>query len=190
MMRDQIDKEEAKEMIQKRLESILPYYQEDTQTVYGQLFETLADLTDDDGALAELQDLGNIADWLLGHPEGDTGPEPEFEPPPTGENLLDPVSREKLPPLYSSEELGLDALAQVKFFTPDSSWSWFISEYDGEDIMFGLVVGHEIELGYVSLAELKSVKGPMGFPIERDLYYEPKTLRELMEKHRQERQGE
>ena len=59
----------------------------------------------------------------------------------------------------------------------------------GDDLMFGLVIGHEIELGYVSLAELKSVKGPMGLPIERDLYYEPKTLRELKEMHEAERRG-
>ena len=61
----------------------------------------LADLTDDDGALAELQDLGDMADWLMGDSEDDPGPEPEFEPPPTGKNLLDQKSREKLPPLYS-----------------------------------------------------------------------------------------
>jgi len=38
--------------------------------------------------------------------------------PPTGKNLLDQESREKLPELYSGEEKGLDTLAQVKFFTP------------------------------------------------------------------------
>jgi hypothetical protein len=31
------------------------------------------------------------------------------------------VSREKLPPLYSGEELGLDALAQIKFSQQDSN---------------------------------------------------------------------
>ena len=108
-------------------------------------------------------------------------------PDPTGENLLDPASREKLPPLYSGEEQGLEALAQVKFFTPDSNWRWYASEFDGEDIFFGLASGFEVELGYFSLSELKAAKGPLGLPIERDLYYEPKTLRELLEKHRQER---
>jgi len=39
------------------------------------------------------------------------------------ENLLDEVSRKKLPKLYEGEEKGLDALALVKFFTPDSSWT-------------------------------------------------------------------
>ena len=53
-------------------------------------------------------------------------------------------------------------------------------------IFFGLVSGFEIELGYFSLSELDSVRGPMGLPIERDLHYVPKTLQELMEKHRNE----
>jgi hypothetical protein len=34
----------------------------------------------------------------------------------------------------SGEELGLDAHAQVKFFTPDSGWTWYASEFDGNDI--------------------------------------------------------
>jgi hypothetical protein len=93
-----------------------------------------------------------------------------------------------LSPLYSGEEQGLDAIAQVKFFTPDAQWTWYASEYDGEDIFFGLVIGLEIELGYFSLSELKSVKGPMGLPIERDLHFEPKTLKELMEKHKRDRE--
>ena len=107
--------------------------------------------------------------------------------PPFGENLLDQVSREKLPKLYESEEKGVEALAHVKFFTPDSSWSWYATEFDGEDVFYGLVIGHEIEFGYFSLSELQSVKGPLGLPIERDLYYEPKTLRELEELHQRER---
>jgi hypothetical protein len=97
--------------------------------------------------------------------------------------LLDEKSREKLPPLYSNEELGLDAVAQVKFFTPDSNWSWYPSEFDGEDVFFGLVAGHEVELGYFSLSELEAVKGPLGLPIERDRHYQPKTLKELKELH-------
>ena len=89
----------------------------------------------------------------------------------------------------SGEEKGLDALAQVKFFTPDSSWSWFASEFDGDDIFFGLVDGFELELGYFSLSELQEVRGPWGLPIERDLHFEPKTLRDLMEMHEKQRRG-
>ena len=89
--------------------------------------------------------------------------------------------------MYSGEEQGLDALAHVKFFTPDAQWTWLASEFDGDDLFFGLVIGLEIEVGYFSLSELQSVKGPMGLPIERDLHFEPKTLRELRDQHRRER---
>jgi hypothetical protein len=40
----------------------------------------------------------------------------------------------------------------------------------------------ELELGYFSLDELESVRGPFGLKIERDLYWKPKTLREVMAK--------
>jgi len=190
-MEQQFDKEEAKEQIRQRLESIIPYRDQSTQSHRGKVFELLADLTDEDGALAEMEDFESLEDWL-GEIEAQVPFEepPELpleehptEPPPTGEYLLDQASREKLPSLYSGEEKGLDALAQVKFFTPDSNWTWYASEFDGEDILFGLVSGFEVELGYFSLKELKDARGPMGLPIERDLNFQLKTLRELMEKH-------
>ena len=108
---------------------------------------------------------------------------------PRGHELFDHKSREQLPVLYANEELGLDALARVKFFTPDSFWTWYASEFDGEDIFFGLVSGMEVELGYFSLKELEEVVGPLGLPIERDLYFEPKTLRKLKELHDKLRYG-
>ena len=52
---------------------------------------------------------------------------------------------------------------------------------------YGLVSGFEVELGHFSLKELREVKGPMGLPIERDLYYEPKSLKELIDLHRKQR---
>ena len=33
----------------------------------------------------------------------------------------------------STEAQGLDALAQVEFFTPDANWTWYASEFDGDD---------------------------------------------------------
>jgi len=96
------------------------------------------------------------------------------------EPLLTDQLKRKLPRLYECEIQGLNAMAQVKFFTPDSSWTWYATEFDGEDIFFGLVVGQEVELGYFSLSELLSVRGPLGLPVERDLYFVPKPLNELM----------
>jgi hypothetical protein len=106
---------------------------------------------------------------------------------PTGVNLLDSVSKDRLPELYSQEKKGMDALALVKFFTPDSSWTWYVSEFDGEDLLYGLVIGLEVEFGFTSLKELKSIRGPLGLKIERDIFFEPKPLRRLLDKHKQER---
>ncbi len=91
--------------------------------------------------------------------------------------------RAQLPPLYSGEERGLDAPAVVKFFTPDSSWTWYASEFDGTDTFYGYVVGLEPELGYFSLAELQSIRGKLGLPVERDLWFDPTPLRDLITKH-------
>ena len=99
---------------------------------------------------------------------------------PHHEPLITEQLKRKLPRLYECEKQGLDAVAQVKFFTPDSNWTWYATEYDGEDVFFGLVVGHETELGYFSLSELLSIRGPLGLPVERDLYFIPKPLKDLM----------
>jgi len=95
--------------------------------------------------------------------------------------LLTKEIRRKLPPLGSQEEKGLDALAVVKLFTPDSSWSWYASEFDGEDLFFGLVDGFEKEVGYFRLSELQQIRGKLALPVERDRYFRPRTLRELMD---------
>jgi hypothetical protein len=99
--------------------------------------------------------------------------------------LLPKEIRKELPALYANDGLGLDALARVKFFTPDSNWTWYASEFDDRDTFFGLVIGFETELGYFSLRELSETRGPLGLPIERDLYFKPKTLRELEAHHDQ-----
>ena len=95
--------------------------------------------------------------------------------------LLPGEIRAALPPLYHNEQQGLDAIAPLKLFTPDSSWTWYASEFDGDDLLFGLVSGMEIELGYFSLSELEGVRGPLGLPVERDLYHHPVSLRELQD---------
>ena len=84
----------------------------------------------------------------------------------------------KLPKLYSNENTD-DPKAIAKFFTPDSSWTWYATEFDGEDTFYGLVDGHEKEQGYFSLRELESIRGPFGLSVERDLYWQPTKLSEI-----------
>jgi len=94
--------------------------------------------------------------------------------------LLTKEIRRALPPLGSQDGQGLDAIARVKFFTPDGGWTWYATEFDGEDTFFGLVVGFEAELGYFQLSELEQVRGRLELPIERDRSFKPTALRELM----------
>jgi len=93
--------------------------------------------------------------------------------------LLTKANRKALPALYSQDGKGGDTMAVVKFFTPDSNWTWYATEFDGEDTFFGLVDGFEKELGYFSLSEIQSVRGKLGLPIERDRYWKPRPLKEI-----------
>lgn len=84
----------------------------------------------------------------------------------------------KLPTLYASENTE-DPMVWCKFFTPDSSWTWYLIEYDGKDTFYGLVDGFEQELGYFSLSEISAIKGHLGLSIERDRYFTPCRLSQL-----------
>ena len=109
--------------------------------------------------------------------------------------LLTKAIEKKLPMLYEG-----DKTAYVKYFTPWTGWTWYVTEAaasvkhaDGtyshvklsdvtsdmavEDVLFyGYVEGFEKEWGCFSLEQLKEVKGPFGLKIERDLYWEPKEV--------------
>lgn len=61
-LQSQVDKKQAQQTIRKRHAEMAAHAQEITQSRRGKLFETLADLTDEDGASVELEDLPW---WLL-----------------------------------------------------------------------------------------------------------------------------
>ena len=100
-----------------------------------------------------------------------------------GHKLLTKVLRRRLPPLYATDGQGEKALAIVKYFTPDSSWYWYGVEFDGDDLFFGLVIGHEAEMGYFRLSELAELTGQWGLPVERDKWFQPTPLREVRKYH-------
>ncbi len=92
--------------------------------------------------------------------------------------------RAKLPSLYSQENIS-DPVVHIKFFTPDSSWTWYATEGSAQDddfLFFGYVVGQEEEWGYFALSEMTCARGPNGFPIERDLYFQPRPFSQVMAK--------
>lgn len=93
--------------------------------------------------------------------------------------LLNGKLRKFLPRLYGQEERGDETIAYVKLFTPDANWSWYVAEFDGEDTCYGLVDGLEKEIGYFSISEIEKVRGRLGLPVERDLFFHPTPLKEL-----------
>ena len=72
-----------------------------------------------------------------------------------------------------------DAVVHIKLFSPYMGWTWFVTEWDSESgVPFGFVNGFFGELGSFSHQELAE-SNVRGLPeVERDLYFEPKTLAE------------
>jgi hypothetical protein len=97
-------------------------------------------------------------------------------------NLLLAQHRKALPKLGDTEHAKQsDVKVVAKFFTPDSNWTWYVTEFDGNDRCFGFVCGLEKEFGYFSLRELQAVRGPMGLGVERDRYFANRTLADVLE---------
>ena len=75
----------------------------------------------------------------------------------------------------------------MKFFM--GGWTWFVTEFDGKDTFFGLVISPivpEGEWGYFSLAELKGLR--KGFiEVDRDLHevtpYSPKKISQIRRRY-------
>jgi len=89
--------------------------------------------------------------------------------------LLTESIKAKLPPLYS-QELVKDPMVWVKYFHPSSNWTWYAVEFCPEKgLFYGLVSGHEDELGYFSLGELDSIE-VRHLKVERDLHWTPRPL--------------
>jgi hypothetical protein len=102
--------------------------------------------------------------------------------------LLTAEIRKALPPLYTNEKKELDDVIVVaKLFHPYGAGTWYITEFDGEDTLFGFValgMGGD-EWGYSSLAELTELRARMGgreMPfqaIERDAHFRPTRWADL-----------
>lgn len=89
----------------------------------------------------------------------------------------------QIPKLYSQDG-SKDPMVYMKLFTPWTSWTWFITEgedRDGDYLMFGYVIGQSKEWGYVSMNEIRSVTGPGGLEIERDIHFSPKPKSQVPE---------
>ena len=110
-----------------------------------------------------------------GKVEGQKAPAPIS----AGQCWLTAEEKARLPALGTTEN-DENPLAQIKYFDPSGSWTWYGIEYDAaEERFFGYVVGIEPELGYFTLAELREIRGAMGLGVERDRHFRPTPLSEL-----------
>ena len=100
-----------------------------------------------------------------------------------GHELMTRKLADTIPALYANEKVTEydTVLAPAKLFSPYSQWTWYITEMDpATGTCFGLVDGLEQEIGYFDLTELAETTVFGGVPaVERDLYWEPKTLGEI-----------
>ena len=94
-------------------------------------------------------------------------------------NLLPALAIERL--LDNGRRIAMtgddDVEPVVKLFTPDAGCTWLLVGFgpDQPDVAYGLCdlgLGYT-ELGSVSVVETRSIRGPIGLPPERDLYFEP-----------------
>lgn len=97
--------------------------------------------------------------------------------------LLPEQLRNQIPKFQTTEQDDMGEIPViVKYFTPDSNWTWYVTEGEAEDddfIFFGLVDGFEKEWGYFALSELISLRGPLGLPVERDLHFTNKKIKDI-----------
>ena len=86
----------------------------------------------------------------------------------------------KIPALYETEhQEPEDKMIHAKLFTPWTTWTWYVIEFDGEDKCFGFVKGHDAEFGYFSLREVASIQGPFGLKVERDRHFTPTEVGDM-----------
>jgi hypothetical protein len=102
-------------------------------------------------------------------------------------DLLPEELKRILPPLYSQKSSSAP-IVHAKLFTPDAGWTWFITEgseeENGDWLLFGYVIGLEEEWGYSLLSEIASVRGPFGLAVERDLWFQPGPIDEVLRRER------
>jgi len=102
-----------------------------------------------------------------------------------GHDLLPDELKASLPKLYSQENVE-DKIIHVKFFHPQSEWTWLATEGQQEEedfLMFGYVIGHEGEWGYFTLEQLEEIGGQSNgkfiMPVERDLHFTPRPFSQV-----------
>lgn len=126
-----------------------------------------------DGKMWEVKPAGKSQRWVRGAEtfEASRGGR--------GHQLMTKELSAKIPELYSQEEVE-DPIVVAHYFSPYARQAdWFVIEWDGEDLMFGLADLGYPELGYWTLSELESARRGSLPLVERDLHWTPVPLSEV-----------
>lgn len=126
-----------------------------------------------DGKMWEVKPAGKSQRWVRGAEtfEASRGGR--------GHQLMTKELSAKIPKLYSQEEVE-DPIVVAHYFSPYARQAdWFVIEWDGEDLMFGLADLGYPELGYWTLTELESARRGSLPLVERDLHWTPVPLSEV-----------
>lgn len=88
----------------------------------------------------------------------------------------------QIPKIGETSELSSNEVTvHVKLFNPSGAGTWYVTEFDGEDIAFGYVADMPYpELGYFSIKDLEGLVLWPNFRIERDKYFQACKLSEIM----------
>jgi len=102
-------------------------------------------------------------------------------------DLIPPEIKTLLPALYTNDGKDPNEVkVPLKIFDPSGRFTYYATEFDGEDTLFGFVcspLGPDCdELGYMSLNEIQETRGAFGLEMERDIHWDPTTtLHQVLE---------
>lgn len=66
--------------------------------------------------------------------------------------------------------------AWMKFVSLRGDTAWYVTEFDGKDLCYGLIAGSDQAWGYFSLRELSLMRNEQGVPIEMDPNWIPQDI--------------
>jgi hypothetical protein len=91
---------------------------------------------------------------------------------------------DRLPTIAEISSRSLDlVMCTVKLFNPTGRETWYLAAYDPETrTAWGVADILCREAGPIDMSELVGFRGRFGLPIERDLWYSPRTATALLTK--------
>ena len=102
------------------------------------------------------------------------------EPPP----LIDSDTLRNLPGIEDVGMLGFGAMAFVRLYVPQTTYSLYVSGADGENKLYGLLTTNDTQrLGLFCLSGYEWARRVLGIPIQRDKGFIQGEIQEIAYQH-------